>query len=414
MKTFKTTLTLTLVFVIALSSTAMALPLHRAERHYQDGETFTPLRMVAEAFDAAVEWVGEHRNVIVRTPGGHALIINIDDIGGYIQDDTLFVPYSYAMYLFFWSRVGGTAPAVVVSGTRPQIHGMLTRIEYYDNIAYIFGSMHAGRPEWFPLHPMVEEAMARADIFGFEVDMTELANLTVEDFAEIIELQSLPEGKTLYDVVPQDVLDNFKVSFATYYDVLGIQFDDVKHLTPLAISYAIDILMLELSGLDISIGDQMIDGYIAAFAKERGKPMIGFEDILDQSRLLYDVPLEIQFYALIDFPDFETYFASVIHDYGLTEAYARQDIQLIREMLNIGWSQEGNPLEQHNHYINWYHRCNIYANGIAELLQQTEEPTTFFFTFGLSHIIGGNAGIVLYLLEDMGFELNHLWKINEL
>ena len=51
------------------------------------------------------------------------------------------------------------------------IHGFLSRVEYNNHTAYILGSMHMGRADWFPLADIVEEAMARSDVFAFEVDL---------------------------------------------------------------------------------------------------------------------------------------------------------------------------------------------------------------------------------------------------
>jgi len=168
------------------------------------------------------------------------------------------------------------------------------------------------------------------------------------------------------------------------------------------------MLILEYIGLDLDI-DDTVDGYVANFARNNNRTIIGFEGILEQAQRLWGVPLEIQHYALIDFPDFETLLAYITQDDGLVDAYRRQDLDAIRALLYVGVDND-DPYSQHFRHIMWDERCRIYADGIAELLRNTTEPTTFFFTFGISHIMGGNAGIVLELLADMGFDLIPLWQ----
>ena len=96
-----------------------------------------------------------------------------------------------------------SSESVAVDG----IHGLLTRIEYGDNVAYIMGSMHMGRPHWFPLAGVVEDAMRRADVFAFEFDFT-----LRDDPLVMVGLQEhllLPQGMTLLDVLTPQGLENF-------------------------------------------------------------------------------------------------------------------------------------------------------------------------------------------------------------
>ena len=454
----KKLIALVLVLALAIPTMVMASPLASIYNTYVDGEAFVPLRTTAYAFNTEVEWIDATRSVIITFADGDYETVAVEAIGGFIAENLSWIPLEFAIELFYGVQEGAN---------RPQIHGMLTRIEYNYNVAYIFGSMHAGQPNWFPLHPMVEDAMARTDIFGFEVDMNDLMgfmdfeNTTNEtdldeiaaliadfmdmidwdevdedeieallaeldvifaDFdevagldnnlAEIMALSFLPDGLTLEDILPDDVFENFVTNFATFSDAIGLEYEDIATLTPIALTTMIEMLMLEYTGTQVGLGDHMVDGYVAAFARANNRPIMGFEDAMDQVRLVYDVPLEWQVYALVDFPDFETMLAYFYGEYGLAQAYERQDIDAIRAILYAGGTgcEDCNPLTQHMHYVNWNYRCNIYANGIAELLRYTEDPTTFFFTFGISHIMGGNAGIVLYLLEDMGFDVVPLWK----
>jgi len=375
-----------IITILAVSTTVMA------------AEPYVPLRLTAYTHGAAVEWDGYDRSVHLTFADGSTRVVAVEEVGGFIEDGTSWIPAAYAAALF---------PAV--QENRPQIHGMLTRIEYGGNTAYIFGSVHAGHSYWFPLHPMVEDAMASADVFGFEVDMSQIVELSEEYQMKLVALQTLPDGLTLEDILPEDVFENFIAAFETFA-LFELEYELIAHLTPVAVSMLIELLMSSLvSGAELGVVELMVDGYITNFALENNRPIIGFENIVEQAYLVLDIPLEMQIYALADFPDFETLYNRT-RENDIMDAYARQDMDAIRAILYSGWQVCGNPLEQRNRYVMWDYRCRIYANGIAELLRDTAEPTTFFFTFGLSHIMGGNAGIVLELLADMGFDVVPLWR----
>jgi len=51
--------------------------------------------------------------------------------------------------------------------------GFLWRISREGRDSFLYGSMHAGRPEWFALGPQAEAALARANVLALEIDLTD-------------------------------------------------------------------------------------------------------------------------------------------------------------------------------------------------------------------------------------------------
>ncbi|MCL2193595.1 MAG: TraB/GumN family protein [Treponema sp.] len=295
---------------------------------------------------------------------------------------------------------------------RPEIHGFISRVEYGQNVAYVFGSMHLGRPEWFPLSPIVEDAIARADVFAFEVDMELMASPAV--MAHAANLMMLPDGLTLRDVLPPESFQGFLESL----EVLPtITYEMIANFTPVGASMIIaTVEMLPLMGI-YSI--YSVDSYVHAIAMAAGKPVIGLNDIFHEVDLLFGVPMEIQT-TMFDNPadwedvdwtvaDWDTIVQYVV-DMGLVEAYKAGDAAMLRDALGSALSENPTPFEEHFHHTNFHVRCHIFADEIARLLRETGEPTTFFVTVGAAHIIGGNFGKVLTLLEDMGFNVEPRWK----
>ena len=293
---------------------------------------------------------------------------------------------------------------------RPQIHGMLTRVEYGDNVVYLFGTMHAGRPDWFPLHPIAEQALARADVIALEIEFDALTNVSPELVAEIVQLQMLPDGLTLADVVPPHIFEPFLVNFASY-EALGLTYQQIAHLTPVGVVMLLQGLAMEFSGdaVDFTLS---VDSYIGNFGIENNLPLIGLETASEQMHHLLDVPLDIQAYVLVDFPPFGEFHSTFAEDLELlAQAYERQDIDAMLALLEADLSAgSDNPYARHQHHVHFTVRSTHYANQIARLLRTTEEPTTFFVAVGIAHLIGGEFGQVHAILREDGFTLTPLWE----
>ncbi|MCL1845418.1 MAG: TraB/GumN family protein [Defluviitaleaceae bacterium] len=365
-----------------------------------DGYEYVQLRAVAEAHGYALEWDGEYRLVRIISPQGDEFYIyTTDEDGVKIDNGRVFIRSLYAE-LFFGSL---NAPE------NPEIHGMLTRVRHGDNVAYIFGSMHASQPHWFPLADIAEDAMRRADIFAFEVDMLEMNNLSDEQHDRIQELQILPDGKTLEDILCEEIFADFMEAFETFY-AIGMTYEDISDLTPVALLMSLESIMVMLLGVDLGI---TVDSYIADFAVENELPIIGLNCILREMEIVFDIPLEIQATAMVGFPDFFM-MLDMFEESALVEIYVEQDIERLREMFRaMNAAQQGNEYSELMSYNMFTVRSNIFADEIARLLVETEEPTTFFVTIGMGHIIGcdgGGGGMVLARLRDMDFEVVSLWE----
>jgi len=367
------------------------------------GRTMLPLRLPLESVGFEVGWDTGRSAVIVSTAGDISTAeTSTSEISMAETPTTETSTAENAAEIF------ESAPEIV------GIHGMLTRVVYGDNVAYILGSMHAGKPYWFPLAQIAEEAMARSDVFAFEYNIAAGRGLSWESsYNEMFALYRtlrIPDNRTLREIMPSDAFFSFQRNLRTYSS-RGISYDMVKNLTPLAVIEIIYASMPSALG-DVS-RDFSVDDYIVDFALANNKPIIGLNSMLREFEIISDIPLEIQVNALNDFPDYATLLEMIIEEsrnIRLDELYETQNIDAIREFLIASAAaSEGNPFLEIYQRNLMYVRDNVFAEEIARLLRETREPTTFFMTIGLAHIIDG-YGIVLDLLEEMGFELTSLWN----
>ncbi|MCL1863511.1 MAG: TraB/GumN family protein [Defluviitaleaceae bacterium] len=364
---------------------------------------FVPVRSTLEELGWEVNWHdGRERMVYFTTPAGEGLHIFVDEHNSIIENDRVYVHPALMMMII---NVGTERPFV-----EPQenIHGKLTRVTYGENVAYIFGTMNGAEPHWFPLHPTVEESKRRADIFAFEFDLEEIEDIFAyaRMMAYIEYMSILPDGLTLADILADDVYSNFVTNMESWS--FWVTYDSVNMLTPIAILLGLDHAAFLTLGIELYY---MVDNYILNFAMINDKPTMGLNTMYSEIDLLFNVPLEIQAYALKDFLSFENHLDN-IRESNPTEMYAAQDLEGLRAVeKSICEGTSANPFTMMFNYNLRDSRRRIFADRIADFLLETDEPSTMFAAVRIQHIIDCGCGKnLLYLLEEMGFEIEPLWQ----
>lgn len=290
------------------------------------------------------------------------------------------------------------------------IHGAIHRVEYGGNVAYLFGTLHGGHDHWFPLDDVVEDALRRSDLVAIEVDMDEL-----EEGMDTT-VMFLPDGYTWVDILPADV----------YYHLVEMiekwefSYANLNNMNPSVLVFLLEFEMaVSLSELGVDIEDS-VDAYIEAVARELGLPVIGLESIEQQMDILFNPPFEVMLAQIINFLPPEELMELITYGEAasldqLAYYYENNDLDaLIREFsLEIDAGTEcPYAIYMRDIIMNW--RSTYYANEIARLLRETQEPTTFFVAVGLSHIIRSEAGEeftdIVEQLRLQGFTVVPIWR----
>ena len=303
-----------------------------------------------------------------------------------------------------------------------EIHGAIHRIEYGENVVYLFGTMHAAAPEWFPLADVVEDAMARADVFAFETDWTsEGPHATLDYLAESGEGTQLV-GETLVDVMPANAHDNL----VRYIETYELTYEDVYQMNPVALSMTINTTAIMEFLAEFGIrSDISVDSYIFDFAQQRMRPIIGLEPMLQQMRIAFAPDQEILdqagftgtleeiFYdALVDFMPHDELLAYLYDNMELHYDYLDNDIEGVIASMEVSSEELENTYMRYMVEVVMNFRSTYYANSIASLLRETEEPTTFFAAVGLSHVIreGDHLTNIVEQLELLGITAEPIWQ----
>jgi len=284
----------------------------------------------------------------------------------------------------------------------PGIHGKISRVEYNGNVAYIFGTLHHGRPHWFPLHPIVTAAMYSSDVFAFETDLTPISE-NPEAWALRQYYALLPEGMTLREYLPEDVFDSFYTNLRTWPRV---SFINIAHLKP---DQAIRSIVNASFRPYVEQSYIFVDNYIEAFALEQNKSIIPLIERLHSVSLSFFRPLEIHIYLASTFPDWNTafYYFTKYPDTIAIEQYEQQDIDGIISRMHI--ENADTSLEAaHMRDVTATQRSGLFASKINQLLTETEEPTTFFVAIGIAHLTHPYTN-TLVALENYSHEIYPLW-----
>lgn len=367
---------LVLAFAMTMPAVAIARPLDDVVQRVENGRIYVPLRLAAYAHDAIVEWDEATRTVYVTDAGGSRQAVVVEAVGGFIEDGTSWIPMELAVSLFS-ARVG--------------IHGGLHRVEYGGNVAYLFGTLHAGRDHWFPLADVVEDALRRADVLAIEVE--EIMDMEAVENA-LMQVMFLPDGLTWVEFLPEEAY----LHLVAMMEEWEIPYEEVNVLNPAFLVFNLEMEMVNaLSDLEVGV-EISVDAYVASVAAELGLTIIGLESIEQQMNILYARPLEVVAAMVMGLlpPDEMIAAISGSEEMGLDQMaryYETNNLYALAYNWALGVNIDNESpvaIYMRETLLNW--RSTYYANRIAGLLRETEEPTTFFVAVGLSHIIRSWGG----------------------
>lgn len=163
------------------------------------------------------------------------------------------------------------APAAVAAEPR----GALFKLEEQGHTLFVFGTMHVGLPEFYPLEPQVEEALAHASVVALEVDPRQDPQVVAQAMHRF---GMLPPGQRVdARLAPADRerLDRM-LKRAGMDPVATISFKPWLLATLLSLSeYAAQGYRTDLS----------VDSYVAAQARRSGAQVVELESLSSQLAL---------------------------------------------------------------------------------------------------------------------------------
>ena len=158
------------------------------------------------------------------------------------------------------------------------------------NVTWLFGSIHIGRDDYYPLPDYVLDAYEDSDILAVEADIIEFEDDTEAQMDSLM-LMVYRDGTKIDDHIPKklyedakdiiDELDNYMSAYDMYFPVLW--------------SSIIDSFFIEQLGGDSELG---IDRHLLEKAKDDGKEIDEIESAEFQYGMMADFSEELQIFLL--------------------------------------------------------------------------------------------------------------------
>ncbi len=265
----------------------------------------------------------------------------------------------------------------------------LWEVKSKSNTVYLFGTIHLGKKEFFPLPPAVEDVLSRAKIVVVEADITKAENST--------------EIERLISYTPPDNLE--KQISAPLYARLGTQLtklkfppDGVKMMKPFLVGGFIAVADFTRLGYDMKYG---VDAYLLGKAQGEKKTILELESQLGQIKLLANLSAGQQEAFLDNALQTVESDSSAEMINGLVKAWQSGDTVMLQEIAkNIG--KRGKRSDELDEVL-IYSRHDAMMKKIEGYLANND---LHFIAVGSLHLVGSRG--LVELLRAKGYQIRQL------
>ena len=254
-----------------------------------------------------------------------------------------------------------------------------------DQLHWLLGSIHAGKPSLYPLPDPIERAWLQSRALVLEVDLTHISQ---QQWQEMGAITRLVDGKTLKEHIPLDLYRRTIIAAGQN----GLTENMLAPLRPWFAAITLTQAALERTDFSSALG---VDQHFAKQAGDSGKPIIGFETLLEQLGYLASVgdnqTLMLES-TLDELPELERGFREVM------KAWEEGDEATL---INLLKSEMAPPKLQA-----WLEQTLLAERNHNWLKKWSTLPNESFIVVGALHLYGDQG--LLALLEQQGWRITPL------
>jgi uncharacterized protein YbaP (TraB family) len=284
----------------------------------------------------------------------------------------------------------GEPPAARVETKDAPRRGLLYEIKSGANTAYLFGTLHIGKPEFYPLDPPTNAALGASSRIYLEVNLSDAGALVSAMQAAVY-----PGTTTVADSLPSSLLDKLRARLSDY----PISPASVLKMKPWMIAHTLLLLEAKRHGYAPELASEL---YLLSYAASEHKEILGLETLADQFAIFDRLsPSEQQVFleqtlAELDDSAFESRLKALI------DAWANGDAAALERALRA--ERE---------------RASIYADtllprlidqrnlAMAEKIEKiVRAGSQTFFAVGAFHLVGKDG--IVELLRRRGLAVRQL------
>jgi uncharacterized protein YbaP (TraB family) len=256
---------------------------------------------------------------------------------------------------------------------------------------HLFGSIHVGKPDFYPLPPPVETLFREADHLVFEVDPSVASDPQV---AFRMQMQGLlPAGQTLDTVVTPRTLTDLRIVL----DKLGIPIANLMTMKPWMITLLLTNLQVGALGYDATWG---LEAYFMRNMTP-GTEILELESLQAQINLLDGLDQDAFLgYSLREFDSNEDLMMDLV------DAWRCGDHEVLGQVLSSAeTSADFSPAEEalaERLHEQMFTRRNAQMTARIRSLA-ADGSGAYFVVVGAGHLLGDDS--ILQMLQDAGFSI---------
>jgi uncharacterized protein YbaP (TraB family) len=306
----------------------------------------------------------------------------------------IIVLLSACLGLWFGSAYAENNAVPVASeqaGTIPQ-RGTLYRVRHNGNTTYLFGTIHVGKPAFFPLEAEVTRALTRASKLVLEIDIRH-----TEPFQSALQKHGMyADGDSIERHLSADSLLRLQQALQGF----GLPLAQVKHMKPWLVTNMLIGLDLERHGYQRSHG---IEIFLLSLADTQTKAVQELESAEYQMSLFDSMTDAMQEQYLRENLAELSDGNALKKAQALIDAWASANGDALEAMMRDSLKEKTISAE-FTHRVLLEKRNPEMAAKIEALLRDDE---TTFVGVGLLHMVGETG--VPTLLRQRGYEVEKLY-----
>jgi uncharacterized protein YbaP (TraB family) len=270
--------------------------------------------------------------------------------------------------------------------------GALFKVSGKDNTLYLYGTIHAGKPDYYPLEPRIGKALAGATTLALEVD---LAGDPAAMQAAFAQHGLFPAGSPAYAGLAAERRQRLEAALKKQ----GVDPAAVGQLKPWTLVMMLAVVDLAKLGYDPALG---VDLHLAGLA--RGKARISeLESVQYQTALMDRIPIETQWALLEETLEHMASGRQLREARELFAAYEQADrkaLDSIAQRVESDDSVGGKFLRE----VMLVERNGPMADKVAALLARENNAVV---AVGLMHLLGKEG--VPELLRKRGLQVERVY-----
>jgi len=293
-----------------------------------------------------------------------------------------------------------TAPAVVAPEAAAVLQqmqaapprGLLYAVSKQGQTAYLFGTMHVGRADFFPLDLTATQAMAQSSELVLELDASQTDNMQ----AGLQRYAALPPPQTLDTLLPPALRQRLH----TQLDALAIPRETVQGWKPWMASLALTVGALKKQGYGFEYATEF---YFIGIANALGLPVTELEGIDYQFQLFDSIPPQEQLVYLDESLGYLETGDMRADTQALVDAWLAHDPAALQQIT-------AKALERAPRSADWVKQKLFTERNLRmseKIEQMLADGKTPFVAVGALHLTGADG--VPALLEKRGYRVTPLY-----